>query len=173
MSLFSCSYSFSLYKSRKPCTLYWYAKYCKSERSNPIRWRYVLHLFCSTFWNTGNGNILPLFAFRRKTKNPDFAWGSGFYYLLLFFKVVPPGIEPGTQGFSVLCSTNWATEAKWRPGWDSNPRPPPWQGGILTNWTTGPLVGLHKTSTKIKNGGRWRDRTADILLVRQTLSQLS
>ena len=22
--------------------------------------------------------------------------------------VVPPGIEPGTQGFSVLCSTNWA-----------------------------------------------------------------
>jgi len=25
---------------------------------------------------------------------------------LLFFKVVPPGIEPGTQGFSVLCSTN-------------------------------------------------------------------
>ena len=27
----------------------------------------------------------------------------------------------------------------WRPGWDSNPRPPPWQGGILTNWTTGPI----------------------------------
>lgn len=23
-------------------------------------------------------------------------------------RVVPPGIEPGTQGFSVLCSTNWA-----------------------------------------------------------------
>ena len=22
--------------------------------------------------------------------------------------MVPPGIEPGTQGFSVLCSTNWA-----------------------------------------------------------------
>ena len=22
------------------------------------------------------------------------------------FQVVPPGIEPGTQGFSVLCSTN-------------------------------------------------------------------
>ena len=102
MSLFSCSYSFSLYKSRKPCTLYWYAKYCKSERSNPIRWRYVLHLFCSTFWNTGNGNILPLFAFRRKTKNPDFAWGSGFYYLLLFFKVVPPGIEPFASVYSKI-----------------------------------------------------------------------
>ena len=29
---------------------------------------------------------------------------SNDYSLLLF--VVPPGIEPGTQGFSVLCSTN-------------------------------------------------------------------
>ena len=27
---------------------------------------------------------------------------------LLLVAVVPPGIEPGTQGFSVLCSTNWA-----------------------------------------------------------------
>ena len=57
--------------------------------------------------------------------------------------MVPPvGIEPTTRGFSVLCSTNWATEANqkrnWRPGWDSNPRPPPWQGGVLTNWTTKP-----------------------------------
>tara|TARA_B100001250_G_scaffold351250_1_gene323319 strand:- start:253 stop:369 length:117 start_codon:yes stop_codon:yes gene_type:complete len=27
-------------------------------------------------------------------------------FLLKIFEVVPPGIEPGTQGFSVLCSTN-------------------------------------------------------------------
>jgi hypothetical protein len=26
--------------------------------------------------------------------------------ILAFEEVVPPGIEPGTQGFSVLCSTN-------------------------------------------------------------------
>jgi len=26
--------------------------------------------------------------------------------LFCFLNVVPPGIEPGTQGFSVLCSTN-------------------------------------------------------------------
>ena len=64
--------------------------------------------FISTFCSISNGNILPFFACREKTKNPDFAWKSGFYCLLLFFKVVPPGIEPGTQGFSVLCSTNWA-----------------------------------------------------------------
>ena len=62
--------------------------------------------FISAFCSTSNGNILPFFACWGKTKNPDFAWKSGFYYLLLFFKVVPPGIEPGTQGFSVLCSTN-------------------------------------------------------------------
>jgi hypothetical protein len=53
----------------------------------------MLHLFCSTFWNTSNRNILPLFAFLGKTKNPDFVWKSGFYCLLLFFEVVPPGIE--------------------------------------------------------------------------------
>ena len=28
----------------------------------------------------------------------------------------------------------------WRSGRDSNPRPPPWQGGILTNWTTRPIT---------------------------------
>jgi len=60
--------------------------------------------FISTFCSTSNGNILPFFACLWKTKNPDFDWKSGFYCLLLFFKVVPPGIEPGTQGFSVLCS---------------------------------------------------------------------
>ena len=31
---------------------------------------------------------------------------SYFRVQLLDFQVVPPGIEPGTQGFSVLCSTN-------------------------------------------------------------------
>ena len=50
----------------------------------------------------------------------------------------------------------------WRSEWDSNPRPPPWQGGVLTNWTTRP-----------KCGGNNRARTYDPLLVRQMLSQLS
>ena len=50
--------------------------------------------------------------------------------------MVPPvGIEPTTRGFSVLCSTNWATEAnkKWRPGTGSNRRPLAWQASVLTN----------------------------------------
>ena len=80
--------------------------------------------------------------------------------------VVPPvGIEPTTRGFSVPCSTNWATEAyrikKWRPEGDSNPWPLAWQASVLTNWTTGPF------------GGNNRARTCDPLLVRQVLSQLS
>ena len=35
-------------------------------------------------------------------KSPDFRRRTG----LMKGGVVPPGIEPGTQGFSVLCSTN-------------------------------------------------------------------
>ena len=84
------------------------------------------------------------------------------------FLVPPVGIEPTTHGFSVRCSTNWATEAyedfhplTWRPGTGSNRRPLAWQASVLTNWTTGPC------------GGNNRARTCDPLLVRQMLSQLS
>ena len=40
------------------------------------------------------------FACLGKTKNPDSVWKSGFYRLLLFFKVVPPGIEPFASVYS-------------------------------------------------------------------------
>ena len=30
--------------------------------------------------------------------------------------------------------------SKWRPRRDSNPRPPAWQAGVLTNWTTWPYT---------------------------------
>ena len=45
-------------------------------------------------------NILPFFACWWEIKNPDFVWKSGFYCLLLFFKVVPPGIEPFISVYS-------------------------------------------------------------------------
>ena len=32
--------------------------------------------------------------------------GKELFFNNLSLRVVPPGIEPGTQGFSVLCSTN-------------------------------------------------------------------
>ncbi len=47
-------------------------------------------------------NVLPLF-YPQKTKSAVILSITTLY---VFFFVVPPGIEPGTQGFSVLCSTN-------------------------------------------------------------------
>ena len=63
---------------------------------------------------------------------------------------------------------------KWRPGWDLNPRPPPWQGGILTSWTTVAPKKITLAAQVLKkiwnpmisNGGRCRVRTCDIHLVR-------
>ena len=59
------------------------------------------------------------------------------------------GLEPATCWLQISCSANWATPAlgcignafllkKWRSEGGSNPWPPAWQAGILTNWTTGP-----------------------------------
>ena len=69
------------------------------------------------------------------------AWLSYTSVYLSQWMVLRGGIEPPTRGFSVPCSTYWATEAKhWRPGRGSNPRPPAWQAGVLTNCTTGPKI---------------------------------
>jgi hypothetical protein len=80
---------------------------------------------------------------------------------------------------------------KWRSWRDSNPRPPVWQTSVNSNFTTAPCLvagtgfepatfGLWaRRATELLHpaiiiyGGRWRDRTADPLLVRQVLSQLS
>ena len=74
-------------------------------------------------------------------------------FKILSLMVPRGGLEPPTRGFSVPCSTNWATEALsvlneaaslslphsfWRPEGGSNPWPPAWQAGVLTNCTTGP-----------------------------------
>ena len=42
----------------------------------------------------------------------------------------------------------------WRPRWGSNPRPPAWQAGVLTNWTTWPHTtqcGHHSRLNNIAN----------------------
>ena len=56
------------------------------------------------------------------------------------------GIEPPTQGFSVPCSTDWATEPnkKWRFRPGSNRRSSAWQADVIT------------TTLRNQNGcGRW------------------
>src|SRR5699024_8886495 len=43
-------------------------------------------------------------------------------------------IGTGGKGFAVLCLTTWLcrlVKVSWSGRRDSNPRPPPWQGGVL------------------------------------------
>ena len=93
------------------------------------------------------------------------------------WKMVPPvGIEPTTRGFSVLCSTYWATEAyeeeassyrkcdikmATRNGLEPST-------SSVTGWRANRLH--HRAKWY---GGNNRARTCDLLLVRQMLSQLS
>jgi hypothetical protein len=44
------------------------------------------------------------FLYYLKRKIPELRGNSGIQ--MIFLQVVPPGVEPGTQGFSVLCSTS-------------------------------------------------------------------
>ena len=51
------------------------------------------------------------------------------------------GNEIRTRDFNLgkVALYRWTIPAYfWRPGRDSNPRPPAWQAGILTSWTTRP-----------------------------------
>ena len=93
------------------------------------------------------------------------------------WKMVPPvGIEPTTRGFSVLCSTYWATEAyeeeilpqctKMLDMATRNGLEP--STSSVTGWRANRLHHRAKFG-----GGNNRARTCDLLLVRQMLSQLS
>ena len=52
--------------------------------------------------------MLFLFRMRKTRKRLRIAINKkpNFISEIRLLEVVPPGIEPGTQGFSVLCSTN-------------------------------------------------------------------
>ena len=78
--------------------------------------------------------------------------------------------ELPTSSLPRMRSTDWAIAANedifqssclWRPGSGSNRRPPAWQAGVLTNWTTGPY------------GRGRRDRTLGTRFWRPLLYQLS
>ena len=58
--------------------------------------------------NVDNASNRLEFAYWSIKENPlKWLYFNGFWEITESI-VVPPGIEPGTQGFSVLCSTNWA-----------------------------------------------------------------
>ena len=46
--------------------------------------------------------------------------------------VAPNGIEPSTQGFSVLCYYRLSYRAKWRSRRELNPRSSAWQADVIT-----------------------------------------
>ena len=104
-------------------------------------------------------------------------WQGGALPDELHPHLVPPvGIEPTTRGFSVRCSTYWATEAYWGsklPRY-ANLRFMATPNGLepstssVTGWRANRLH--HRAKS---DGGNNRARTCDLLLVRQMLSQLS
>ena len=63
------------------------------------------------------------------------------FWLVSDFLVAPAGIEPATQGFSVLCSTDWAMKPSWRFVRDLNPWSLAWQASVIDHYTNEPLFG--------------------------------
>jgi hypothetical protein len=63
-------------------------------------------------------------------------WATSAYLLGAGERTWTPNLLITSQ---LLCQLSYASIFNWRPGRDSNPRPPAWQAGILTNWTTRPI----------------------------------
>ena len=82
--------------------------YSQTKRSYPIRYKmrsfyYVQSLMLISGLTLGLTRSVKL----RQKPNKNIRKKQLSYSDNCFiFNVVPPGIEPGTQGFSVLCSTN-------------------------------------------------------------------
>ena len=69
------------------------------------------------------------------------------------------GIEPPTQGASILCSTNWAIEPL-RSLPDSDRWSPPWQGGVITPTPRDHIAG---TGFEPMTFGLWARRATRLL----------
>ena len=67
----------------------------KSLKKKPLNWRNPTSQICSGMRSESKKRTLELSLIQ------GFSCVKSIYVLSL---VVPPGIEPGTQGFSVLCS---------------------------------------------------------------------
>ena len=93
----------------------------------------------------GRGKMTAGFRNKIDAKKPDSRKNQAFLELLARF-------ELATSSLPRMRSTYWATAAKymprnsghmWRPRRDLNPRPPAWQAGVLTSWTTRPRLGYN------------------------------
>ena len=67
-------------------------------------------------------------------------------------RLVPQDFKSCASASSAMPAQRFRAQ---RPEWDSNPRPPPWQGGALTNWAIGPEIIQLKSGP---TGTRTQDR---------------
>ena len=95
----------------------------------------------------------------------------------MWLMVAWDGIEPPTQGFSVLCSTDWATKPNWCLGPESNRHgchhPQDFKSCASTSSATQAFRLFQGTRLFFKNGVLQRTRTSDPLIKSQMLYQLS
>ena len=117
---------------------------CNLRVMSPTSFRIALPRVVSTREVGGDG-FEPSKQFAADLQSVPF--GHSGIHPYWFFKDQKPtiGIEPITCWLQISCSANWATSALKtterfgkRPRTDLNRWPPPWQGGALTNWATGP-----------------------------------
>ena len=71
--------------------------------SRVIRFLWGIHNTRIRIFNAGSCKTVIHIVIQKSGQNTKKPQQKQFY---CGFVVVPPGIEPGTQGFSVLCSTN-------------------------------------------------------------------
>ena len=87
---------------------------------------------------------------------------------------MPPGFEPGNEGFADLCLTTWLWHhfnepgKKWSGRRDSDSRPPPWQGDALPLSHSRTYIPLKK-----ERGASGRNRTTDTGIFSPLLYRLS
>ena len=90
---------------------HWYAKYCKSVKYTPIRWRCFWWNFTPPISQVTFAQIRGKKWGEDKIKIPDNRWLSGILFILHWLFVIRLGLEPKTPTLKVLCSTCWASES--------------------------------------------------------------
>ena len=114
---------------------------CRREKAKTINLSPCLSEFiiCTHLWE--RSNFIKKIGIKKNSLTTTVA---------SFLVELPSRLELPTSPLPRGCSADWATEACaaqnaavsnfWRPRTDSNRRPPAWQAGVLTNWTTGPQM---------------------------------
>ena len=97
----------------------------------------VFLIFLNFFYCWFISNYIDI-STRNSSYFPTMKWGlqgSNLWPSACKADALPAELRPHTLWIPIWNSTKRLLQ---RPRWDSNPRPPPWQGGALTNWATRP-----------------------------------